>query len=112
MAPLLGVPRERREDVARLGVAFQLTNFLRDAREDYAMDRVYLPGLDEQALAEGRPAPLPPEEIRRARELFRESARAVLSACTPRARPGIALATTIYRRVHLARVARRGRVAA
>jgi phytoene synthase len=112
MAPLLGVPPERREDVARLGVAFQLTNFLRDAREDYAMDRVYLPGLDEQALAEGRPASLPPEEIHRARELFRESARAVLSACTPRARPGIALATTIYRRVHLARVARRGRVGA
>jgi phytoene synthase len=112
MAPLLGVPRERSEDVARLGVAFQLTNFLRDVREDYAMDRVYLPGIDEQALAEGRPAPAPQEEVRRAGELFRESARAVLGACAPRARPGIALATTIYRRVHLARIERRGLVAA
>src|SRR4051794_486347 len=112
MAPLIGVPRAGREDVARLGVAFQLTNFLRDVREDFAMDRVYLPGLDEQALAQGRPTPVPPEEVGRARELFRDSARAVLDACTPRARPGIALATTIYRRVHLARIERRGLVAA
>src|SRR3954469_11395504 len=112
IAPLLGVPPERREDVARLGVAFQLTNFLRDVREDYAMDRVYLPGLDEDALAAGRPAPAPQGELRRARELFRASARAVLDACAPRARPGIALATTIYRRVHLGRIERRGLVAA
>jgi phytoene synthase len=112
MAPLLGVPPDRREDVARLGVAFQLTNFLRDVREDYNMDRVYLPGLDEHALAAGRPAPAPLEEVRRAGQLFRDSARAVLGACTPRARPGIALATTIYRRVHLARIERRGLVAA
>jgi phytoene synthase len=112
MAPLLGVPAERREDVARLGIAFQLTNFLRDVREDYNMDRVYLPGLDEDALAAGRPAPAPLDEVRRAGQLFRESARAVLDACAPRARPGIALATTIYRRVHLARIERRGLVAA
>jgi phytoene synthase len=112
MAPLIGVPAERREDVARLGIAFQLTNFLRDVREDYAMDRVYLPGLDEEALAEGRPTAVPAEEVRRAAELFRDSARAVLSVCTPRARPGIALATTFYRRVHLRRIERRGIVTA
>jgi phytoene synthase len=112
MAPLIGVPAERREDVARLGIAFQLTNFLRDVREDYAMGRVYLPGLDEEALAEGRPTAVPADEVRRASELFRDSARAVLGACTPRARPGIALATTIYRRVHLRRVERRGIVTA
>jgi phytoene synthase len=97
MAPLIGVPEADREEVARLGVAFQLTNFLRDVREDYAMDRVYLPGLDESALASGRPAPVPAEELRRARELFGGSARAVLAACTPRARPGIALACGVYR---------------
>jgi phytoene synthase len=112
MAPLIGVPAERREDVARLGIAFQLTNFLRDVREDYAMGRVYLPGLDEEALAEGRPTEVPADEVRRASELFRDSARAVLGACTPRARPGIALATTIYRRVHLRRIERRGIVTA
>ena len=112
MAPLIGVPAAQREDVARLGVAFQLTNFLRDAHEDFAMDRVYLPGLDEEALAQraGRWR-APRDEVRRAGELFRDSARAVLGACTPRARPGIALATTFYRRVHLARIQRRGLVA-
>jgi 15-cis-phytoene synthase len=110
MAPLLGVPHARREDVARLGVAFQLTNFLRDVREDYAMDRVYLPGLDEDALAAGLPAPAPDSEVRRAAELF-GSARAVLAAATPRARPGILLACAVYRRV-LRRIERRGLVAA
>jgi phytoene synthase len=112
MAPLIGVPREHAEDVARLAVAFQLTNFLRDVREDYNMDRVYLPDLNTDALAAGRPLPAPLPEVRRAARLFRESAGAVLAACTPRARPGIALATTIYRRVHLARIERRGLVAA
>ncbi|QEC49627.1 phytoene/squalene synthase family protein [Baekduia soli] len=97
MAPLIGVRSERREDVARLGTAFQLTNFLRDVREDFAMDRVYLPGVDEDALAAGRRA-VPAEELHRARELF-GSARAVLSACTPRARPGIAFACGVYRLV-------------
>jgi phytoene synthase len=109
MAPLLGVPADRREDVARLGVAFQLTNFLRDVREDFEMDRVYLPGLDEEALAAGFPAPLPDGEVRRAGELF-GSARAVLAAAPPRVRPGIRLACAVYRRV-LRRIERRGLVA-
>ena len=110
MAPLIGVREEDREEVARLGIAFQLTNFLRDVREDYAMDRVYLPGLDERALAQGRRAPAPHDETRRARELLHGSARAVLSACAPRARPGIALACAVYRIV-LGRIERRGVVA-
>jgi phytoene synthase len=106
MAPLIGVRAEEREAVARLGLAFQLTNFLRDAREDFAMDRVYLPGLDEDALAAGRPAQVPAEEVDRAHELF-GSARAVLRSCTPRARPGIALACAVYR-FYLGRIERRG----
>jgi phytoene synthase len=110
MAPLIGVRADGREDVARLGVAFQLTNFLRDVREDFAMDRVYLPGLDEDALAAGRPAAAPVEEVRRAQELF-GSARVVLRACTPRARPGIAFACGVYRLV-LRRIERTGLVAA
>jgi 15-cis-phytoene synthase len=51
MAPLLGSADA--EEVARLGVAFQLTNFIRDVREDWEMDRVYLPGLPEDDLARG-----------------------------------------------------------
>ena len=41
-------------ELARLGVAFQLTNFIRDVREDWALDRVYLPGLHEDDLARRR----------------------------------------------------------
>ena len=98
IAPLLGVPPERREDVARLGLAFQLTNFLRDIEEDYAMDRVYLPGLDERTLA------APRDEIARARELFR-SARAVCASARPRVRPGIRVACAVYGR-YLGRIER------
>src|SRR5262249_3392740 len=43
MAPLLGVPTTLHRTVAKLGTAFQLTNFIRDVREDYELDRVYLP---------------------------------------------------------------------
>jgi phytoene synthase len=110
MAPLIGVRDDRAEAVARLGLAFQLTNFLRDVREDFAMDRVYLPGLDEDALAAGRPARVPADEVHRARELF-GSAKAVLRSCTPRARPGIALACAVYR-AYLRRIERRDTVAA
>src|SRR4051795_4087936 len=60
MAVLLGVPERRRADFGRLGQAFQLTNFLRDVREDRTLDRVYLPVGD---LADGgavrRPPPRP-----------------------------------------------------
>ena len=42
MAVILGARREG-EAFARLGVAFQLTNFLRDVRFDYELDRIYLP---------------------------------------------------------------------
>ena len=51
MAPLLGAPPTR--DVARLGVAFQLTNFIRDVPIDWDLDRVYLPGLPEDDLRAG-----------------------------------------------------------
>ncbi|MFG2342031.1 phytoene/squalene synthase family protein [Streptomyces yangpuensis] len=47
MLPVLGtvVPREEAEPhAAALGVAFQLTNFLRDVGEDLDRGRVYLPG--------------------------------------------------------------------
>lgn len=109
MAPLLGAPG-RREDVAALGVAFQLTNFIRDVREDWAMDRVYLPGLGEDDLraravtvrARERVA----DEVARARRLFAEG-NAVLEAVTPGVRPGMRLAAAVYARV-LDRVERIG----
>ncbi|WP_205697768.1 squalene/phytoene synthase family protein [Conexibacter sp. SYSU D00693] len=106
VAPLLGVPGERREAVARLGLAFQLTNFLRDAGEDLALDRVYLPGIDAGALAAGRSTPAPLDEVARARELF-GAADEVCASVTPRVRPAIRTATAMYRRT-LRRVEVRG----
>lgn len=45
MLPILGPadPAAAREPARQLGLAFQLTNFLRDVVEDLARDRVYLP---------------------------------------------------------------------
>jgi 15-cis-phytoene synthase len=46
LAALLGVPAQRRHEFASLALAFQLTNFVRDVREDWDLDRVYLPAED------------------------------------------------------------------
>ena len=48
MAKLLGVPARHHGGYGRLGQAFQLTNFIRDLREDRQLDRIYLPA-DERA---------------------------------------------------------------
>ena len=101
MAPLLGAGGSA-ESFASLGQAFQLTNFIRDVREDFELDRIYLPGLDEAELAA---APRPPasstalaEQVGRARELFRQGAPA-LGAVQPRVRPGMRMARAVYVRV-------------
>lgn len=84
MLPILGPadPAAAREPARQLGLAFQLTNFLRDVAEDLARGRVYLPqedlarcGVTEAALraaaAAGQATPqvksLIAYEIRRAR---------------------------------------------
>ncbi len=63
MLPILGVvpeadPSDARHTARQLGLAFQLTNFVRDLREDFERDRIYLPeddlarfGVDRAALA-------------------------------------------------------------
>jgi phytoene synthase len=102
MAVLLGVPERHRADFGRLGQAFQLTNFLRDVPEDWALDRVYLPGVDPAEL--GAPAAsrelraTVAREVRRARALFASAEDATESA-PARVRPGIRLAVAAYRRV-------------
>jgi phytoene synthase len=106
MAPLLGVPRARHDDFARMGAAFQLTNFLRDVREDWRLDRVYLPGEDrdrfgvgEEEIARGRATPgfraLMAWEVARARELFAGTDAAV-AAALPGVRPAIRVARAVY----------------
>jgi len=48
MLPILGAadPAAAREPARQLGLAFQLTNFIRDVAEDLDRGRVYLPGED------------------------------------------------------------------
>jgi 15-cis-phytoene synthase len=110
MAPLLGAPPSMAEDVARLGVAFQLANFVRDVRVDWELDRVYLPGLTEDDLRAGAATPRLREqvarEVGRARALFAETA-GVASALAPSMRTGVRLARAVYGRV-LDRVERNG----
>ena len=101
MAPLLGAPQAG-ESFARLGLAFQLTNFLRDVREDFALDRIYLPGMEESDIAAGHASErfrdLLALNVQRARELFREGAPA-LAAVEPRVRPGMRMARGVYVRI-------------
>jgi phytoene synthase len=110
MAPLLGAPACDRETVAALGVAFQLTNFIRDVREDWAMDRIYLPGLGEEDLAQRRASAAVRERIAaeaaRARGLFADT-RGVVEAVRPEMRTAMRLAAAVYERV-LERVERIG----
>ncbi|HSD76439.1 MAG TPA: squalene/phytoene synthase family protein, partial [Solirubrobacteraceae bacterium] len=110
MAPLLGAPATAAEDVARLGVAFQLTNFVRDVAVDWSLDRVYLPGLPEPDLARGLAGDAFRErvagEVARARALFADT-RHVAGAVRPAMRTGIHVARTVYGRV-LDRVERNG----
>jgi len=101
MAPLIGTPALR-EDVAALGVAFQLTNFLRDVREDWDMDRVYLPGLREAQLharrADAEARALIAHHVGRARALFAATER-VDGAAMPAVRTGMRIARAVYLRV-------------
>ena len=105
VAPLLGAG-ERREDFARLGLAFQLTNFIRDVRVDWDLGRVYLPredlerfGASEKDIARREPTDgfraLVAFEVARARELFASAGPAIASVPV-RVRPGMRLACAVY----------------
>ena len=102
MATLLGLPQHHHADFGRLGRAFQLTNFLRDVREDLALDRVYLPGIEPKGLAAPRASAdvraCVSRQVRRARDMF-EASEPAIAAAPPSVRPGIRLACGIYRRV-------------
>ncbi len=91
MAPILGAPGDA-ERFAALGVAFQLTNFIRDVREDLEMDRQYLPGWHEDRRDSVK------RQVGRARELFATTEG--LHEEMPRAvRSGMRLARSVYERV-------------
>ena len=109
MAPLLGVPPLHQAGYGRLGLAFQLANFIRDVREDTRLDRVYLPaedrarfGVEEADLARDHASPelraLLAHELRRARALFAEAEPAIAVAPAS-VRSGVRFAVAIYLRV-------------
>ncbi|GAA2909775.1 phytoene/squalene synthase family protein [Streptosporangium fragile] len=106
LEPLPGMEERAREPARRLGLAFQLTNFLRDVAEDLVRGRIYLPleDLDTFGVAAadlGRRAPTPALrdllafEIRRARGHYRE-ALAGIDLLTPSSRPCIRAAYELY----------------
>jgi phytoene synthase len=109
MVPVLEpvVPREVAEPYAAdLGVAFQLTNFIRDVGEDLQRGRVYLPMEDLAAfgvtrehlhhgVVDGRVRRLLAFEVARTRELYRSAAHGV-RLLHPSSRPCIETALALY----------------
>jgi 15-cis-phytoene synthase len=106
LAALFGVPAERRSEFASLALAFQLTNFVRDVREDWDLDRVYLPaedlehfGVSVDQIGQRELTPgfrrLVALEVERARSLFRASAQAA-DVVAPEVRRGMRLARGVY----------------
>ena len=107
MVPVLGVLNEGAYECAKkLGIAFQLANFIRDVGEDLERGRVYLPlddlarfGVD-RAMLERRT--LKPEikaalayQIERVRQLQREADPGILML-DPTSRPCIRAASELY----------------
>jgi phytoene synthase len=103
MLPILGtlVPRAQAEPpAAALGVAFQLTNFLRDVGEDLDRGRVYLPrdelaafGVDRELLAWCRRTRRGDPRVRRALAHLVAHTRGTYR----RAEPGIAMLEPVSR---------------
>ena len=109
MAPLLAVPPELHATVAELGTAFQLTNFIRDVREDLELDRIYFPadqraslGVSIDDIAMRRMTSglreLLAAEVGRARHMFANTAM-LDDVLHPSTRPGVRLARSVYERV-------------
>ena len=92
----------------RCGLAFQLTNIIRDVKEDAAMGRVYLPeedllrfGLQAGELAApelSRVRPLLAFEADRAREFY-QSGEELIPMISEDSQPGLWVLITIYRRL-------------
>jgi len=100
----------------RLGLAFQLTNIIRDIKEDAVMGRVYLPeeDLDKFGISPGELAsgsnlaklrPLLAMEVQRAREYYR-AADELIPLIDEDSQPALWVLATIYQRL-LERIAQR-----
>ena len=108
---IFGYTDPRAEKLAEeTGVAFQLTNILRDVREDAERNRVYLPladlaahNLTPEALVSRSPAALPSEaerallaSIAERAEKFYQSADALLPLIDRASRPALWVLVSIY----------------
>lgn len=113
LLPILGHPGRPRHVVepyaADLGVAFQLTNFIRDVGEDLRRGRLYLPLEDldafevtreqlEAGVVDGRVRRLLAFEVARTREVFRSAAPGV-RLLDPASRDCVGTAFVLYRRI-------------
>jgi len=99
-------PPAAREHARQLGLAFQLTNFIRDVGEDLDRGRVYLPqadlerfGVRRADLAAARATPQVAEllafQVDRARAHYR-AAQPGIDLLAPSSRPCIQVATQLY----------------
>jgi 15-cis-phytoene synthase len=108
MAPILESvdPPTAREHARQLGLAFQLTNFIRDVSEDYRRGRVYLPaedlarfGVAREELAAEVASPAVAEllafEVARARAHYR-AAEPGIELLAPSSRPCVRVAFDLY----------------
>jgi len=107
MVPILGYSDQRAfESAKKLGIAFQLANFIRDVAEDLDRGRVYLPleelaqfGLDRAMLERRKLTPEIIEalkfQIERVRQLQRES-EAGIAYLDKESRPCIRAASELY----------------
>jgi 15-cis-phytoene synthase len=108
MAPILESvdPPTAREHARQLGLAFQLTNFIRDVSEDYRRGRVYLPaedlarfGVTREELAADQASPAVAEllafEVTRARAHYR-AAEPGIELLAPSSRPCVRVAFDLY----------------
>jgi phytoene synthase len=107
---IFGYRDPRAEELAeKVGVAFQLTNILRDVKEDAGLGRVYLPredfarfGIDLHALTNGSAPtsmrPLLEFEAQRAREFY-EVAQELLPLIDEDSQPALWTLVEIYRRL-------------
>ena len=111
---IYGYKDPRAERMAeRCGIAFQLTNIIRDVKEDAAMGRVYFPEEDlsrfgltlsdfledsGRRLEQSRLSPLLEFEAQRAREYY-DSAIELIPLIDVDSRPALWVMVTIYRRL-------------
>jgi 15-cis-phytoene synthase len=110
VAPIFGCEDNRAMvHASDLGIAMQLTNILRDVREDAEMGRLYLPideirsyGMEPEDILSGRPGPAFREfmafEVARARSLY-ESALKGVPALAPSGRMATLAASHLYSRI-------------